>query len=128
MIIKGVQFSLEGAVPTATSPSSSGSSTPPPTPPILQNKDMLVLYPGEVNTKFDFVKGLAQCGLPVKVTTNDDDINDLATAGSDVVWVANEDDVRSLERKVVVCLKEEDTSPCLHGISRCTSQLVIVSP
>lgn len=73
------------------------------------------------------LKGLRDAGFHVRVVTKDDDIEDVATARSDVIWLARGDDVRGLERKVIVCLGE-GVSARLHHMSRCTSQLVIVSP
>ncbi|XP_025078805.1 uncharacterized protein LOC112554941 isoform X2 [Pomacea canaliculata] len=111
------------------------------TPPCLQWRDVLVLYWDKDSNQSGVVTGLQEAGIPVRVMT-DDDIEDVVTARSDVVWVARGHRVRGLERKVVVCLENPDydlfkskyltlyklTSPRLDFISRCTSQLVIVSP
>ncbi|XP_025113144.1 uncharacterized protein LOC112575471 [Pomacea canaliculata] len=100
------------------------------TPPCLQWRDILVLDWGQPKDNSGIIEGLQEAGIPVRVM-KEDDIEDVATARSDVVWMADGDRVRGLERKVVVCLK----SPCvndqllirLHNMSRCTSQLVIIS-
>ncbi|XP_025078806.1 uncharacterized protein LOC112554942 [Pomacea canaliculata] len=111
------------------------------TPPCLQWRDVLVLYWDNVSNQSGVVTGLQEAGIPVRVMT-DDDIEDVATARSDVVWVARGLRVRGLERKVVVCLENPDTrffrfehferydftTPRLDLMSRCTSQLVTVSP
>ncbi|XP_025078803.1 uncharacterized protein LOC112554940 [Pomacea canaliculata] len=111
------------------------------TPPCLQWRDVLVLYWDKVSDQSGVVTGLQEAGIPVRVM-KDDDIEDVATARSDVVWMASGHRVRGLERKVVVCLEDPDfdifrpkyveqydlTSPRLDLMSRCTSQLVIVSP
>ncbi|XP_025113100.1 uncharacterized protein LOC112575440 [Pomacea canaliculata] len=96
--------------------------------PCLQWRDVLVLvWLGQPTDNSGFVKGLSEAGIPVWVM-KDEDIEDVATARSDVVWVARENHVRGLERKVVVCLESvTDNSSRLHPMSRCTSQLVIVS-
>lgn len=94
-----------------------------------------MLYREEVSDDSGLVKGLKTSGIPVQVV-EDIDIRDLATAHSDVVWVANGHHIRGLERKVVVCIDPDargfpvidNGSVRLHFMSRCTSQLVIVSP
>ncbi|XP_025113058.1 uncharacterized protein LOC112575410 [Pomacea canaliculata] len=97
------------------------------TPTCLQWRDVLVLYWRDDCDNTDMVTVLQEAGIPVRVMT-DDDIEDVATARSDVVWVADERRVRGLERKVVVCVNDNVAlSFRLHWISRCTSQLVIVS-
>ncbi|XP_025078807.1 uncharacterized protein LOC112554943 [Pomacea canaliculata] len=122
---------------SATLTSTSGGTTPP----CLQWRDVLVLYWFDVSDQPGVVTGLQEAGIPVRVM-KDDDIEDVATARSDVVWVASGHRVRGLERKVVVCLEHFDysllisqcllpenlISPRLDLMSRCTSQLVIVSP
>ncbi|XP_025112490.1 uncharacterized protein LOC112575120 [Pomacea canaliculata] len=103
------------------------------TPPKLQWRDMLVLCWAQARVDMGMITGLQEAGIPVQVMT-DDDIEEVATARSDVVWVADTNVVRGLERKVVVCVELDPTfsilsSPArLHSMSRCTSQLVIVSP
>ncbi|XP_025114049.1 uncharacterized protein LOC112576041 [Pomacea canaliculata] len=95
------------------------------TPPCLQWRDVLVLYWVGVNDNSGVVRALRGAGIPVRVMkNNDDDFEDVAKARSDVVWVALGDQVRGLERKIVVCL---DDNARLHCMSRCTSQLVIIS-
>ncbi|XP_025079918.1 uncharacterized protein LOC112555667 isoform X2 [Pomacea canaliculata] len=99
-------------------------------PPCLQWRDVLVLYFWRnVSDDSGVVKGLKEAGIPVRVM-EDDDTEDVATARSDVVWVAHGDRVYGLERKVVVCLDDVyvDVNVRLHCMSRCTSQLVMVSP
>ncbi|XP_025107952.1 uncharacterized protein LOC112572468 isoform X3 [Pomacea canaliculata] len=71
---------------------------------------------------------MSQC-VPVQAMEKEN-IDDVATAASDVVWVADYDAVRGLERKVVVCVDLhglENNPVRLHAMSRCTSQLVIVT-
>ncbi|XP_025111938.1 uncharacterized protein LOC112574835 [Pomacea canaliculata] len=114
-----------GTATSATVTSSSGDTTPP----CLQWRDVLVLYWNYVRDNSGVVKGLQEAGIPVRVM-KDDDIEDVATAHSDVVWVAHGHRVRGLERKVVVCLTlhNNDGFDRFYLMSRCTSQLVIVSP
>ncbi|XP_025078825.1 uncharacterized protein LOC112554957 [Pomacea canaliculata] len=123
---------------TSTTLTSTSGDT---TPPCLQWRDVLVLYWGNVSDQSGVVTELLEAGIPVRVMKNHD-IEDVATARSDVVWVTSGHHVRGLERKVVVCLKNRDhgvfspkflqqynpTSLRLDLMSRCTSQLVIVSP
>ncbi|XP_025111949.1 uncharacterized protein LOC112574844 [Pomacea canaliculata] len=101
------------------------------TPPCLQWRDVLVLYWDDVSDNSGVVTGLQEEGIPVRMM-KDDDIEDVATARSDVVWVAGGHRVRGLERKVIVCLEdlklELFSSIRLDLMSRCTSQLVTVSP
>ncbi|XP_025112045.1 uncharacterized protein LOC112574897 [Pomacea canaliculata] len=121
---------LEEDTTSTTVKSTSGA-----TPSSLQWRDVLVLYREEVSDDSGLVKGLKTSGIPVRVV-EDIDIRDLATAHSDVVWVANGHHIRGLERKVVVCIDPDargfpvidNGSVRLHFMSRCTSQLVIVSP
>ncbi|XP_025112758.1 uncharacterized protein LOC112575254 [Pomacea canaliculata] len=109
---------------SATATSTSGGATPP----CLQWRDVLVLYHGEVIYKPVIAKSLKAAGIPVRVV-NDDDIENIATARSNVLWVVNGEFVRGLERKVVVFLESTGVVfTRLHVLSRCTSQLVIVSP
>ncbi|XP_025114499.1 uncharacterized protein LOC112576346 isoform X2 [Pomacea canaliculata] len=112
---------------TENGQASSETSRSDSTPLRLQWRDMLMLYWGDVTDISGMVTGLQEAGIPVKVM-KDDDIEDVATARSDVVWVASGDRVRGLERKVVVCLEHHTIFVPLHWMSRCTSQLVIVSP
>ncbi|XP_025113394.1 uncharacterized protein LOC112575632 [Pomacea canaliculata] len=101
---------------------SNGTATP-----CLQWRDVLVLYWDDVSDDSGVVKGLKEAGIPVRVMT-DDDIEDVATARSDVVWVARGHRVCGLERKVVVCVVDvNDIYDRLHFMSRCTSQLMIIS-
>lgn len=96
------------------------------TPPCLRWKDVLVLYWSDFRDTCGIVKGLQEAKIPVRVM-KDEDIEDMATARSDVVWVAGGHRVRGVERKVIVCLQDEDDSDVrLHAMSRCTSQLVII--
>ncbi|XP_025112047.1 uncharacterized protein LOC112574898 [Pomacea canaliculata] len=97
------------------------------TPPCLLWKDMMVLYWEAISDNSGIVNGLREAGISVQVM-KDDDTEDVATARSDVVWVADGSRVCGLERKVVVCLGTNDLSVPLHNMSRCASQLVIVSP
>ncbi|XP_025087014.1 uncharacterized protein LOC112559807 [Pomacea canaliculata] len=99
------------------------------TPPCLQWRNVVVLCVVNVSENSGTVKGLKEAGIPVRVM-KDEDIEDVATARSDVVWVTRGHYVRGLERKVVVCLVDVDVNADvrLHFMSRCTSQLVIVSP
>ncbi|XP_025113982.1 uncharacterized protein LOC112576006 [Pomacea canaliculata] len=109
---------------TTTTPTT--SSRPPSG---LQWRDVLVLvWLGGLSETLGVVTGLREENIPVRVM-KDEDIEDVATARSDVVWVTRENHVRGLERKVVVCLESvTDNSSRLHPMSRCMSQLVIVSP
>lgn len=78
------------------------------------------------------LKKLKEENVPVRVMRYSD-IEDVATSRSNVVWVARYQQVRGLERKVVVCLNNDDDSEGgypssrLHVMSRCSSQLVVVS-
>ncbi|XP_025078799.1 uncharacterized protein LOC112554936 [Pomacea canaliculata] len=124
---------------TSTTLTSTSGGT---TPPCLQWRDVLVLYRDDDSDQSGMVTGLQEAGIPVRVM-EDDDIEDVATARSDVVWVARGHRVGGLERKVVVCLHygffrskmsqrfnfiSAYSSDRLYLMSRCTSQLVIVSP
>ncbi|XP_025113361.1 uncharacterized protein LOC112575604 [Pomacea canaliculata] len=111
----------ENVTTTATTITSTTSST---TPPCLQWRDVLVLNISGISDDSGMVKALKEAGIPVRVM-KDDDIDDVATARSDVVWMTNGYRVCGLERKVVVCLQDRDTTR-FNSISRCTSQLVIV--
>lgn len=88
-----------------------------------------MLWWGGASDSAGIVTGLRSANVPVRVMT-EDDIDDVASAASDVVWVADRDFVRGLERKIIVCLDIfglDDLLVRLHALSRCTSQLVIVS-
>ncbi|XP_025078820.1 uncharacterized protein LOC112554951 [Pomacea canaliculata] len=125
---------------TSTTLTSTSGGT---TPPCLQWRDVLVLYKEGVSDQSGVVTGLQEAGIPVQVM-RDDDIEDVVKARSDVVWVTRGHRVAGLERKVVVCLENPDYGsdrseyfeqlgqgiiicPRLDLMSRCTSQLVIVS-
>ncbi|XP_025111916.1 uncharacterized protein LOC112574814 [Pomacea canaliculata] len=129
-----------GVTESSTTTSTTLSSTSGGTSPCLQWRDMLVLYGIHVSDSSGIVKGMQEAGIPVRVM-KDYEIEDVATARSDVVWVTHGGHVRGLERKVVVCLydpyyllyKYSSIEVCqlstarLDLMSRCTSQLVIVS-
>ncbi|XP_025112337.1 uncharacterized protein LOC112575042 isoform X2 [Pomacea canaliculata] len=112
---------------------SSGSAAPH----ALRWSDVLVLYHDAVSDSAGVVTALRTAGIPVQVKRwmKDDDIKDLVSPRRDVVWVLGGYHVHGLERKVVVCLDPEASSENptmdvgfrLHYMSRCTSQLVIVS-
>ncbi|XP_025111924.1 uncharacterized protein LOC112574821 [Pomacea canaliculata] len=132
--------SLRVGVTGSSTTSTTLTSTSCRTTPCLQWRDVLVLYWYDGSDQLGVVTGLQEAGIPVRVMT-DDDIEDVATARSDVVWMADGDRVHGLERKVVVCVEYPHyyslrskllprylTSPRLDLMSRCTSQLVIVSP
>ncbi|XP_025100551.1 uncharacterized protein LOC112567891 [Pomacea canaliculata] len=112
----------ENVTTTATSVTSTNGGT---TPPCLQWRDVLVLDWCDVSDDSGMVKGLKGAGIPVQVM-KDDDMEDVATAHSDVVCVTSGDRVCGLERKVVVCLNDLVTTR-MFSMSRCTSQLLIVS-
>lgn len=122
----------DNASAASTTVTSSGSDTIPPS---LQWRDVFVLHSGDQVEELGIVKGLIEMGVPAQVIHNkdndydyDDKIADLAIANSDLVWVANKLHVRGLEKKIVICLKQvSDLADRLHSMSRCTSQLVIVS-
>ncbi|XP_025113059.1 uncharacterized protein LOC112575411 [Pomacea canaliculata] len=131
-----------GVTGRSTTTSTTLTSTSCGTTPCLQWRDVLVLYWCHFSDESGMVIGLQEAGIPVRVMT-DDDVEDVATARSDVVWVTHGRRVRGLERKVVVCVENPDydlhrselylgqyhfTSARLDVMSRCTSQLVIVSP
>ncbi|XP_025111919.1 uncharacterized protein LOC112574817 [Pomacea canaliculata] len=114
-----------------TIPTTIASTSNRTTPPCLQWRDVLMLIEtsfSTINDDIAIVKELREAGIPVRVM-KDDDIEDVATAHSDVVWVTEDKRVRGLERKVVVCVRSSGnyTTNCLYSVSRCTSQLVIVS-
>ncbi|XP_025100545.1 uncharacterized protein LOC112567887 isoform X2 [Pomacea canaliculata] len=113
----------ENVTTTATTVTSTNGGT---TPPCLQWRDVLVLYWDDISDDSGMMKGLKEAGIPVQVM-KDDDIDDVATARSDVVWVTSLFSVCGLERKVVVCLEDLGLVR-FYSMSRCTSQLVIVSP
>ncbi|XP_025113057.1 uncharacterized protein LOC112575409 [Pomacea canaliculata] len=115
-----------GVTESSTTTSTTLTSTSGGTTPCLQWRDVLVLYWSVVSGQSGVVTGLQEAGIPVRVMK--DDIEDVATARSDVVWVTTGHGVRGLERKVVVCLGDPDYDLVrLDHMSRCTSQLVIVS-
>ncbi|XP_025111932.1 uncharacterized protein LOC112574830 [Pomacea canaliculata] len=129
-----------GVTESSTTTSTTLTSTSSGTTPCLQWRDVLVLHSNYVSDNSGVVTGLQEAGIPVQVM-KDDDIEDVATARTDVVWVSSRDHVRGLERKVVVCVKDYEfersaiyleqynlSSVRLDLMSRCTSQLVIVSP
>lgn len=99
-------------------------------PPSLQYKDVLIPLWVDASDTSRMLVGLQEADIPVRVMT-DMDAADVATGRSDVVWAARGDRVCGLERKVVVCLEEEfglrDYYVRLHFMSRCTSQLVLIS-
>ncbi|XP_025103269.1 uncharacterized protein LOC112569638 [Pomacea canaliculata] len=102
------------------------------TPACLQWRDVLVLYGGNTRqiSGLSVMTGLREAGIPVRVM-DDEDVEDVATARSDVVWMTNVERVLGLERKVIVHLVTEgdvDFYDRLQLMSRCTSQLLIVSP
>ncbi|XP_025114280.1 uncharacterized protein LOC112576204 [Pomacea canaliculata] len=107
---------------SATVIPSSGDASPP----VVQWRDVLVLTREDLLDDSGMVMGLIAAGIPVQVMT-DNDTEDVAMARSDVVWAAGGGRVRGLERKVVVCLESDGGSVRLLNMSRCTSQLVIVS-
>ncbi|XP_025111942.1 uncharacterized protein LOC112574840 [Pomacea canaliculata] len=124
----------DGVTDNVTTTSTTVSATCSGQPPCLQWRDVLVLYWGVVSHNSNVLHGMKTEDIPVKVM-KDDDIEDVATARSDVVWVANGHHVRGLERKVVVCVVDNDNvdydsvvNVRLHCMSRCSAQLVIVSP
>lgn len=97
-------------------------------PLTLRFRDVLVVGTHNVHSMSGLVTGLRKSRVPVKVFT-DSDTDDLATGRSDVIWVAHGSRVHGLERKIVVCLVNihDDYDDRLHLMSRCTSQLVILS-
>ncbi|XP_025111741.1 uncharacterized protein LOC112574728 [Pomacea canaliculata] len=122
-----------GVTESSTTTSTTLTSTSSGTTPCLQWRDVLVLYWYDVSDQPGVVTGLQEAGIPVRVMT-DDDIEDVATARSDVVWVVGGRRVRGLERKIVVCVDLDygfrsklNSTVRLDLMSRCTSQLVIVS-
>lgn len=100
--------------------------------PPLNWRDMLVVSGQDLQEDSGVVKGLREKGILAQIMTAKDS-EDVAMGFSDVVWVASGMRVSGLERKVVVCLDlvnlKSDTANSfrLHLMSRCTSQLVIVS-
>lgn len=87
----------------------------------------------DINEDAAILKNLKEENVPVRVMRYSD-IEDVATSRSNFVWVARYQQVRGLERKVVVCLDNYDDSEGvypfirLHAMSRCSAQLVVVSP
>lgn len=113
------------------------------TSPRLQWRDVLVLHMDDSSDNEGIVKGLREASIPVRVmkthdddaatadaVDDDNDVDDIATARSDVVWVARGRRVPGVERKVVVCLERPgaDLYVRFFSMSRCSSQLVVVSP
>lgn len=92
----------------------------------LQWRDMLVVS-WYLLKDSRMIAALKEAGIPVQIIENDDNIKDLAMARSDVVWVMTGDRARGLEKKVVVVVHLDPKYGRLHYMSRCTSQLVIVS-
>ncbi|XP_025112343.1 uncharacterized protein LOC112575043 isoform X2 [Pomacea canaliculata] len=129
--------SLQVGVVQTTSNTTAIFSSGSAAPLALKWSDVLVLYHDAVSENAGVVTALRSSGIPVQVKRmmKDDDIKDLALAHRDVVWVLGGYHVHGLERKVVVCLDPEascdnptmDVGFRLHYMSRCTSQLVIVS-
>ncbi|XP_025113686.1 uncharacterized protein LOC112575842 isoform X2 [Pomacea canaliculata] len=113
----------ENVTTTATIATSTSGGITPPT--CLQWRDVLVLDWFGVKDDSAMVTAIKEADIPVQVMSGDDS-EDVATARSNVVWVAGGEFVYGLERKVVVCL-EGDYNVRLHCMSRCTSQLMIVS-
>lgn len=113
-------FTVNVPTTVTTGKHTSGS----PTPPGLQWRDMLVLHGYGVTDESGMVTGLSEAGIPMQVMT-DDDTEDVATARSDVVWFVPGEIIGGLERKVVVCLEPFHDKTLF--LSRCTSQLVIIS-
>lgn len=101
--------------------------------PILEFKDVMILYRGDLREDATILKALLEAGVPVKVM-KESDIEEVATASSNVLWAARQHLVNGLEKKVVVCLgnyEDNDSrypSTRLQGMSRCSSQLVVVCP
>ncbi|XP_025112305.1 uncharacterized protein LOC112575029 isoform X2 [Pomacea canaliculata] len=92
----------------------------------LQWRDVLVVYGGSsYHSNYDFKTSLEDADIPVRVIEKDDDFEDVATARSDVVWFVPGEIIGGLERKVVVCLEPFHDKTLF--LSRCTSQLVIIS-
>lgn len=114
----------------------SGTFTPSKdsrTPEGLKYRDVLILSLLELREDAPVLKALSNASIPVRVL-REQNIQDVATAGSNVVWAAKQQLVRGLERKVVVCLvndtdeKNPHAFTRLFAMSRCSSQLVVVSP
>ncbi|XP_025099705.1 uncharacterized protein LOC112567287 [Pomacea canaliculata] len=108
---------------SATATSTSGGTAPPG----LQWRDVLVLAWSDFSDYRGMARALGDAGIPAQVM-KDDDLEDMATARSDVVWLASRHHVRGLERKVIVCINDPSIfSTRFELMSRCTSQLVIIS-
>ncbi|XP_070191793.1 uncharacterized protein [Littorina saxatilis] len=122
-----------------------GSTTSSPRP--LQYRDVFILTwvnslhdaksdaSGQVTRPASGVlRGVRGAGIPVTLlqSWDEDGVRDVATmAGPDHVIATNCDDVQGLERKVVVWvggLDGYDAWGRLFAASRCTSQLVLVTP
>lgn len=112
----------ENVLTSTSTPTVSGGSTQG----CLQWRDMLVVswYPPKVSR---MIAALKEADIPVQIIENDADIEDVAMARSDVVWLMTEDQARGLEKKVVVFVQLDPKYGRVHYMSRCTSQLVIVS-
>lgn len=116
-------MSAEDVTATYTTATSHREAT---TSRCLQWRDVLVVYGGSsYHSNYDFKTSLEDADIPVRVIEKDDDFEDVATARSDVVWFVPGEIIGGLERKVVVCLEPFHDKTLF--LSRCTSQLVIIS-
>ncbi|XP_025100505.1 uncharacterized protein LOC112567860 [Pomacea canaliculata] len=109
------------------------SASPPVVcPPALQFRDVLVLCLGHVDDHSGVVVGLKSANIPTRIMESEEDMEDVATARSDVVWVSYGNVARGIERKVVVCVRDDhhdaDRYNRLYPLSRCMAQLVLVLP
>lgn len=125
------------STPTTTSTTSEPGSAAAPSSACegkLGFRDVVVICTGHLRNNSGVVEGLRRAGLPVRVIEGGSrsDVQDVATSRSDVVWVLNGAQARGLERKVVVCVRNEyrhsDVYHRLYPMSRCTSHLVLVYP
>lgn len=86
-----------------------------------------MLYSDDFDDYQKIVKGLREERVSLRaMRDNPKDFDDISTARSDVVWMVNGDYVRGIERKVIVCLDDNDDVRLRH-MSRCTSQLVLIN-
>lgn len=86
-----------------------------------------MLYSDDFDDYQKIVKGLREERVSLRaMRDNPEDFDDISTARSDEVWMVNGDYVRGIERKVIVCLDDNDEVRLRH-MSRCTSQLVLIN-
>lgn len=85
-----------------------------------------MLYSDDFDDYEKIVEGIKERVSLREMRDNLEDFDDISTARSDEVWIVNGDYVRGIERKVIVCLDDNDKVRLRH-MSRCTWQLVLIT-